>query len=298
MDRAPAADVLGLLAKINSEHSMRWTLVGKLAGGYQQGAYELTDGAGARAVLKWHTGHLPAKQLQETARAIEDARARGWPSSKWLAYGRLPNDGAYIVEELVAGERPNRLDGLLLERLLDTVRMQAGARPVTDQDWSGYIERCVFQGAADLVARMRERPETATLQHRLEQLTGGTHGIRLPSDDLVQGDFVLNNIVVREGQPYLLDAAHAGKGTRAYDLATLLMETTVRDDYVAPSIKDQRRLERECVALVGRPGFLVCVACRIMHLLVFGGVNWSEEVPLAVAKCDAFLDSLESVRGT
>src|SRR2546422_8127500 len=109
MDRAPAADVLGLLAKINTEHSMRWTLVGKLAGGYQQGAYELTDGAGARAVLKWHTGHLPAKQLRETARAIEDARARGWPSSKWLAYGRLPNDGAYIVEEFVAGEGPHPL---------------------------------------------------------------------------------------------------------------------------------------------------------------------------------------------
>src|SRR2546422_2765226 len=158
MDRAPAADVLGLLAKINTEHSMRWTLVGKLAGGYQQGAYELTDGAGARVVLKWHTGHLPAKQLRETARAIEDARARGWPSSKWLAYGRLPNDGAYIVEEFVAGERPNRLDGLLLGRLLDTLRVHAGAKAANGEDWSGCIERCVLPRAAALLARMRARP--------------------------------------------------------------------------------------------------------------------------------------------
>jgi hypothetical protein len=296
MDRPPATDVRALLATINSEHSTRWSLVGKLAGGYQQGAYELTDDAEARAVLKWHTGHLAPKQLRETARAIEDARARGWPTSKWLAYGPLPNDGGYIVEEFIAGERPDRLDGLVLERLLDAIRLQAGARPVTDQDWSGYIQRCVFVGEADLAARMMKRPETATLQHRLKRLTGTAQGIRLPSDDLVHGDFVLNNMVVRDGQPYLLDAAHAGRGTRAYDLATLLMETTVGGDYVAPSVYDQRRLERECVAIVGRSGFLVCVACRIMHLLVFGGVNWSDSVPLAVAKCSAFLDSLESVR--
>src|SRR5712664_3320810 len=134
MDRAPATDVPGLLVTINTEHATRWTLVGKLAGGYQQGAYELTDGAGARAVLKWHTGHLPPKQFRETARAIEDARARGWPTSKWLTYGPLPNDGGYIVEEFIAGERPNRLAGRVLERLLDAVRVQAGARPVTDQD--------------------------------------------------------------------------------------------------------------------------------------------------------------------
>lgn len=298
MNRASSADVRALLGTINSAHSMRWTLVGKLAGGYQQGAYELADGTGARAVLKWHTAHLPSKQLRETARAIEDARARGWPTAGWLAYGPLADDGAYIIEEFIAGERPNSLDGQLLERLLDAARLQAGARPVSDQDWSGYIERCVFEGEADLAGRMRARPETATLQHRLEQITAEGRGIRLPTDDLVHGDFVLNNMVVRDGQPYLLDAAHAGKGTRAYDLSTLLMETTVGGDYVAPSIKDQRRLERESVAIVGRPGFLVCVACRIMHLLVFGGVNWSDDLPRAVAKCFSFVDSLASVRGS
>jgi hypothetical protein len=33
-----------------------------------------------------------------------------------------------------------------------------------------------------------------------------------------------------------------------------------------------------------------------MHLLVFGGVNWSDEVPGAVGKCGAFLDGLEATR--
>jgi aminoglycoside phosphotransferase (APT) family kinase protein len=285
-----------ILASINDAHSTRWELMGKLTGGYQQGAYELRDGSGGRAVLKWHAGHLPAKQLRETARALEQARARGWPTSKWLAYGALPNDGAYIVEEFIAGERPSRLERRVLERLLDALDVQAGARPVTDQDWSSYIYRCVFEGEADLARRMRARPETAALLRRLEAITAAGRAVRLPSEDLVHGDFVLNNMIVRGSQPYLLDAAHAGKGTRAYDLATLLMETTVGGEYVAPSLEMQHQLERECVAIVGRLGFLVCVACRIMHLLVFGGVNWSDEVPGAVSKCDAFLDGLDATR--
>src|SRR3989442_15989502 len=154
MNRPHATDVRALLATINSEHATRWTLVGKLAGGYQQGAYQLTDGAGARAVLKWHSGHLPPKQLKDTARAIEDARARGWPTSKWLAYGPLPNDGGYIVEEVIVGERPNRLNGRGLERLLDAGRPPAGARPGADPDWAGHIQRRGFAGRGGFPTRV------------------------------------------------------------------------------------------------------------------------------------------------
>jgi len=273
---------------------MSWRLIEKLTGGYQQGAYELRSSDGTRAALKWHDAHLPAQQLAETALVIEDARLRGWPTPRWLAYGSLANDGAYIIEEFIDGERSTRLDGIVLERLLDAIRLQADTRPETGQDWSAYIHRVVFEGGADLATRMRTHPATAKLQRRLERMTADGHDLVLPTNDLVHGDFVLNNIIVRDDQPYLLDTTHAGRGTRAYDLATLLMETTVGGDYIPPSWADQRRIEREAVALVGRLGFLVCVTCRIMHLLVFGGVHWDEQVPRAVAKCDAFLDSLES----
>jgi len=285
--------VHGVLALAN-RHGLSWGLVGKLAGGYQQGAYELADLGGTRAVLKWHPAHLPATQLRATARAVDDARVRGWPTPRWIAYGPLPDDGAYIIEEFVEGERPTRLEGLVLARLLEAIGLQADARPDTEQDWSAYIQRVVFEGDADLAARMRAHPATATLQRRLEQMTANAREISLPATDLVHGDFVLNNMLVRDDVPYLVDTAHAGKGTRAYDLATLLMEMTVGGDYTPPSLPDRRRLERECVRLVGRQGFLVCVACRIMHLLVFGGVHWDEQVPGTVAKCNAFLDGLES----
>jgi hypothetical protein len=286
--------VHGVLALANGRHGMSWGLVGKLAGGYQQGAYELAGPAGTRAVLKWHPSHLPAKQLTATARMIEDARVRGWPTPKWIAYGPLPADGAYIIEAFVEGERPTRLEGPVLDHLLEVIELQAHARPDTEQDWSAYIQRVVFEGEADLTARMHANPATATLQRRLERMTADARELRLPATDFVHGDFVLGNMLVRDDVPYVVDTAYAGKGTRAYDLATLLMETTVGGDYTPPSLPDQRRLERECVRLVGRQGFLVCVACRIMGLLVFGWVHWDDQVPGAVAKCNAFLDSLES----
>ena len=294
--RGAFSDVTGLVGDINARHSSSWIITGRLAGGYQQGAYELRDSSGTRAVLKWHRRHLPEPQLRATAKLLADARSGGWPTSAWLAYGPLPNDGGYIVEEFIEGEHPKTIDQALLARLLAAVKLQSGMQPKTTQNWSSYIYRCVFEGEEDLAARMRARPETAALQDRMSSLVAPARGISLPADDLVHGDIVLNNIVVRGGQPFLLDAAHAGRGTRAYDLATLLMETSVGGDYVAPSDDVRRRLEDEGVAVAGRGAFLVCVVCRIMHLLVFGGVNWSADVPAAVHRCHAFLDQLGELR--
>lgn len=289
----PFPNAAAAIALANERGGSSWSLVRKLPGGYQQGAYELRAPRGERGVLKCHPGHLPAKQLEETARAIEDARLRGWPTSRWLAFGSLANDGAYIVEEFIDGFTPNQLEGAVLQRLLEAIRLQADMRPRTDQDWSAYIQRVVFEGEADLAARMRSRPETAALLRRLERLTGDARDLRLPTTDLVHGDFVLNNMIVCGDTPYLVDAAHAGKGTRVYDLATLLMETTVGGDYISPSLVDQQRLHDGCVAIVGRAGLMVCVAGRMMHLLVFGGDDWGDHIPAMVARCDAFLDSLE-----
>lgn len=248
------------------------------------------------AVLKWHPQDLTRQQLEAAATAIEEARARGWPTPEWLAFGQLPDGGAYIVEELIEGSRPTRLEGPVLERLLEASHVQADARPQTPQDWSRYIHRVVFEGEGGLAARMRDRPESAALLKRLERLTDGARDLELPTTDLVHGDFVLSNMIVRDGQPYLVDAAHAGKGTRAYDLATLLMETSVGGDYTAPSDSDRRRLEDVCVGLVGRNGLLLCIACRMMLLLVFGGDHWGDHIPPMVARCEAFLDDLEGAQ--
>lgn len=286
-------DLAALIQFVNQHHATSWSPVRKLPGGYQQGAYELVAPDGDRAVLKWHAWHMGRKQLRETAQVVEDARQRGWPTPRWLAHGPLPDDGAYVVEEFIDGTPLTALGGRDFEALLRANRIQADLRPRTDHDWSAYIRRVVFEGEGGLAARMRERPETGELMRRLTAMTADAQDLRFPTTDLVHGDFVLLNVLVRDGTPYLIDAGHAGKGTRAYDLATLLMEVTVGGDWVDPSGEDARRLRDECLALVGRSGLLVCTAARMLDLLVFGLDHWpAGRVPACVARCQAFLDSL------
>ena len=74
---------------------------------------------------------------------------------------RLARRPTYIVEEFVDGVVPTQIDGDGLDQLLRANALQADVRPETDRDWSSYIHAVVFDGDADLAARMRARPVTA-----------------------------------------------------------------------------------------------------------------------------------------
>lgn len=283
-----------VLAGANATHGTRWTLIRPLQGGSQQGAYELRDIGGERAVLKWHTGHLPAPQLVETARAIEDARRRGWPTSKWLVYGALANDGAYIIEEFLDGTKPSEMTAELLDRLLQANRIQDGLCPRPFHDWSAYAHRVVFENESDNARRLRVNPRTVRLMDRIDRATASARGIALPSGDLVHGDCNLWNVLVQDdGASYLVDAAHVGSGTRAYDLANLLIGATIDQQWPPGSAADQERLQRECEALVGRDGLIVCVAARLIVM-----VEWSsrrrppDHFGALVARCEALVERL------
>jgi hypothetical protein len=286
-------DISDVLGSINERHATSWSLVGRLPGGYLQGAHELRGPHGERAVLKWHARELSAAQLLAAARSTEMLRRRGWPTSEWLAYGVLPDGSTYVVEEFVDGVVPAQIDASGLDQLLRANELQASVPPETDRDWSSYIHRVVFDGEADLLARMRARPMTAALLGRLERLTAGARSFRLPITDLVHGDFVLRNMLVADGSLRIIDTAHLGRGTRAYDLACLLLETTVEDGWTDPTI-DRRRLEDACVALVGPAGLRVCLVGRMLHYLVFGE-SWRDYDPSElVAKCGSFIERYEA----
>jgi len=285
-------ELLDVVRLINERHGTNWSPVGRLPGGYLQGAYEIGRPDGARGVLKWHPRDLTTAQLVAAASAIEGLRARGWPTSRWLAYGALPGGDAYIVEEFLDGVLPTRIPVGGLEQLLDANRMQSDMRPVSEQDWSSYIHRVVFDGAGDLVARMRARPVTADLLARLERLTADARSLHLPTTDLVHGDFVLQNMLVSNGSLRIIDTAHVGKGTRAYDLACLLLETTIEDGWADPTV-DPLRVESECLSIIGSAELRVCLVGRMLHYLVFGD-SWRDYDPtMLVAKCGSFIERYE-----
>ena len=100
-------------------------------------------------------------------------------------------------------------------------------------------------------------------------------------------------MLVADGSLRIIDAAHLGRGTRAYDLACLLLETTVEDGWADPTI-DPRRLEDACLALVGPTGLRVCLVGRMLHYLVFGE-SWRDYDPSElVAKCGSFVERYEA----
>ena len=277
---------------LNQRHGTTWSLVGRLPGGYLQGAYEIRGSGGERGVLKWHPTDLEASQLVAAAGSVEGLHAGGWPTARWLAHGVMPEGGAYIVEEFVDGVVPTRLSAAGLEQLLRANRLQADMHPDTEQDWSSYIHRVVFDGEADLVARMRARPVTARLLSRLERLTADARSLDLPTTDLVHGDFVLRNMLVADGALRIIDTAHVGKGTRAYDLACLLLETTIENGWADPTL-DPQRVESECLSIVGEAELRVCLVGRMLHYLVFGD-SWNDYDPSdLVAKCGSFIERYE-----
>jgi len=285
-------EISDVISLINQRHGTSWSLVRRLPGGYLQGAYEIRGPRGERGVLKWHPTDLPTSQLLAAAQSVNRLHAGGWPTARWLAYGALPEGGAYIVEEFVDGVVPTRLAATGLELLLNANRLQAGMHPDTEQDWSSYIHRVVFDGEADLVARMRARRVTAQLLTRLEHLTANARSLSLPATDLVHGDFVLRNMLVNDGRLRVIDTAHVGKGTRAYDLACLLLETTIEDGWADPTV-DPLRVESECLSIIGPAELRVCLVGRMLHYLVFGD-SWRDYDPTTlVAKCGSFLERYE-----
>ncbi|MEY2418373.1 MAG: hypothetical protein QOG90_1053, partial [Actinomycetota bacterium] len=112
------SDVEDAVAVLNDESGQRYVLVGKLEGGYQQGAYELRRADGSRAVLKlWHAPR-PVDQARAAARLVELARSAGWRTPAWLHTGTTSAGHPFEVQEFVVGEHRARLDADNLDRLL------------------------------------------------------------------------------------------------------------------------------------------------------------------------------------
>lgn len=290
-------DQVGLrrvVALANERHRRSWLLAGRLAGGYSDaGAHELRDADGARAVLKWHAGPIALDRVQQTARVVAEAISAGWATPRWLAHGALEDGSFYVIEEHIDGTAPDVIDDHQLDLILQTIAVQADLVPVTDRDWSAYARDTVFHGAFGFADRMRTARGSAELLRRLEDITRGTRDVGLATADVVHGDFTPHNLLLVEGKAVVVDAEFAGKGTRAYDLATLL-HTVVTDGRVASGTTVVERLRSECERLVGADGLKLCVAARMMGVVAFGFDHWPADVDGYVGRCHAFLDLLDT----
>jgi aminoglycoside phosphotransferase (APT) family kinase protein len=285
-----APDLHRGIDQVNARHGTRWEIVERLAGGYSDaGAHLLREGE-RRAVLKLSGPGRMEARLAATAQLIDDAIRSGWRTPRWYAWGVLPNGEWYVVREFIAGRVPKTFEEADADAVLATNRRQAGLRPAIDADWSLYVRRTVVEATSTHAPRLRKRADTSTLLERLLAIVAAAGTVELPTDDLVHGDCAFENVVMSDGDAYLIDAEYAGKGTRAYDLATLLVHAATNDPPASAEVIE--RLSRECVAIAGRSAAIACVATRIMGLVDFGLDHWSKDVPSFIARSDAFVREL------
>ena len=90
-------EVAGVLDSLNREDQGTWHLVCRLGGGRKTGAWVAEDRDGVRAVLKWHSSASTRRDLDGTAALV--ARARGWPTPAWLAWGLDRRRRPYVLAE-------------------------------------------------------------------------------------------------------------------------------------------------------------------------------------------------------
>ena len=119
-------EAAGVLDSLNRAGQGTWHLVCRLRGGRKTGAWVVEDREGVRAVLKWHPKASTRWELDGTAALVARARARGWPTPAWLAWGLDGWRRPYVLAELVAGEVLDAMDDVALDALLAVLERQRG----------------------------------------------------------------------------------------------------------------------------------------------------------------------------
>ncbi|HEX5505577.1 MAG TPA: aminoglycoside phosphotransferase family protein [Thermomicrobiales bacterium] len=258
-------EITELLRFINAAHGTSFSVVGKCAGG-TRGAYEIADPTGRRAVLKSDPRPSWIAQLRRVVPITEHLRAIGYPTPRIHFVGVAPDGMPYYVQDFALGAPMAALTPDNLDLLLALNDRQANQHVATEQNWSAYVWRVVFAGESGWAATLRgHAPATADLLAAVEALTRRYRDTRLPTADVVHGDFSPDNVLVLDGRvTAVIDFAAAGRGTRAIDLARLLVWSY--DDLDASS---RQRLHARIRDIAGVAGLTICLAEQILDLIAY-----------------------------
>ena len=260
-----------LTTYINAEWETDFTLAEKLGGGYQEGAYLLTDPTGRRYALK-------ITPVPRSVIIIQQLREAGYPTPKFLYWGTAPDGTPYLIQEYIPGDPLKTLTLPYTEQLITINRRQAGLNPDPAnraESWADYIRNVVFANESGWSSRVRNHSaETARLMDALDEATAPYAETVLSNDDIVHGDWSHGNILVADGRiAGIIDSAYAGYGPRAYDLATLLHYEYA--DNGDPAIR--ARLRDAILTISGKPALMIFLASRILALLDFAISHHGDE---------------------
>lgn len=258
-----------VLAHLNVALGTEYSLVRELTGGFQSGAYELTDGA-ARVVLKWSDNPGWAPRVRRAAELVRRARAVGYPTPAWLAVGTTATGSPYQLQEFVDGAGvadASAIGPTLARELIAICETQQGLVPEEETNWSAWAGGVVFDGWDGVWERVRAYGgEEAELVSRYDGLCRPYRDQALPRTDLVHGDLNVGNLIVDNGRiAGIIDIEAAGGGSRAYDLISLT--TSAARDGAREGV-DELFLEAALRA-GGRAAVAVCAAAAYASIAEF-----------------------------
>jgi aminoglycoside phosphotransferase (APT) family kinase protein len=278
-----------ILNYVNRTHGTGYGLAERLAGGRQSGTYLIHDPKSGNAVLKWSTRTSRADQVLRAAPVVEAARAAGWPTPAWLAVGTTPSGFPYHVREYAEGEPGELVTADLVHAVLPVLDNQAGLRPATDQNWSDYDHRAVFEDESGFAGQIAATADGKRLVGLLEAWTAPFQKVELPADDLVHGDLGPENVLLRQGRlSALIDVESVGRGSRFHDVATLIVAANLWGGDPAAS-----RDLHDYAARHAAPGeFEVSVAACLLATLAFQIENGREDVSTLIRAAIALVGEL------
>lgn len=240
-------DVQHVVAGVNCRHGFDLVLRGRFETGLQGGAWRVTDAAGNPAVLKYWPG-----APRNLAATIDRLRARGYPTPRWLAEGRI-GEFAYCVQQFATGRPASPITAPSVEGILAVLDKQTGLAPNAGRHWNAEV------------SRMAELGRNVT--GRYTELMGRFDRIELTVGDLVHGDFNSANILLADEAAdrvsAVIDVDNLGRGSRVVDYACLLRESYVEG--YGPAVSEP--ILDAGLAVAG-PGPLALAATAAAHFIV------------------------------
>jgi aminoglycoside phosphotransferase (APT) family kinase protein len=269
-----------LVAEINVALGSDYEVVRRLAGGLQEGAFELR-GKQARVVLKWNADPGWAPRVRRAAELVAKARAAGYPTPEWLVVGTTADGRPYQLQEFVEGTSLTdaaTIDRALAEQLVAICELQRDLVDDAEASWSDYVRGIVFDGWGGMWEAVRQYGETtAELIAGYERACRPYRDTALPAGDLVHGDLNVSNLILDGGRVAgVIDIEAASGGSRAYDLVSLAA-SAARDG--APEGVDEYFFEAALRA-GGRAATAVCAASSYVNMAAFARQVMPESLPV------------------
>jgi aminoglycoside phosphotransferase (APT) family kinase protein len=211
------------LELINASEHTAYTLNAQYSGGEDQGAFQVVNTDGTRAVLKINRNPAWVSQVNRAKAATAHLKPLGYPVPTYTLVGSTDR-GTYSLQTELTGINESPTPERMTE-LLKVIDLQKGQliSEVQGQDWVWYITDVVFRGESGHVrAMMQFSAETSAVVAEIEGLVAGLQGKALVKDDLVHGDMGVNQILWNgNAVAGVLDWDQVGYGDRTIDLVSL-----------------------------------------------------------------------------